>query len=93
MSSVSLPHSPAQIAATCELPYVKWRESVAQLVDQVTRDAWAIAAREQLSAWVRGPLRRLIPHAKTLVGFGRIGYSATHIDLVHPGSSITSGAK
>ena len=59
------------------------RNSLIEASHQVTQAAAAIFNRNQLTAWVRGPLRRLIPHEKALLGFGQIGYATVPIDLVH----------
>ncbi len=36
-----------------------------------------------LTSWVRGPLRAIIRHEKTILGFGSAGYSLIRIDRTH----------
>ncbi len=52
-------------------------------IAHVKATAAHITNRNQLSAWVQGPLRTLIPHQKAILGFGQVGYSTLRIDLAH----------
>ena len=47
-----------------------------------TRTASAISSQEALMDWVRRPLRSLIPHQSTLLGFGTIHYRGYSVDRV-----------
>lgn len=52
-------------------------------IAHVQATAAHITSRNQLSAWVQGPLQTLIPHQKAILGFGQVGYSTLRIDLAH----------
>ena len=42
-----------------------------------------IATYQQLSEWIRGPLRDCIPHEKTIIGFGQVGFERIHLDRTY----------
>jgi DNA-binding CsgD family transcriptional regulator len=52
-------------------------------IGQVERQAANIADRQQLTAWVKGPLRALIPHQKAILGLGQTGYAVPRLDYAH----------
>ena len=52
-------------------------------ISEVRHAALAIVTRTQLTAWVQGAVRMLIPHEKALLGFGPIGYGTLRMDLIH----------
>lgn len=74
---------PAELPPACGSQDIRGRDSFLDSMDRVECVAAAINTRHQLTAWMQGPLRDLIPHQKTLLGFGHVGYSALQIDLVH----------
>lgn len=59
------------------------RDGVRDSIALVRNAAAHITNRNELSDWVQGPLNRLIPHEKAILGFGQVGYSAVRIDLAH----------
>lgn len=63
--------------------YMQGANSQFDTITQVERQAADITNRNQLTAWVRGSLRTLIPHQKAILGFGQAGYSAPRFDRVH----------
>lgn len=63
--------------------YLQGSDPLLESIHSLERAAVAITSRIQLTAWVQGPLRTLIPHEKALVGYGHVGYSTSLIDHVH----------
>ena len=59
------------------------RDPPHEFIREIRHTALAITTRTQLTAWVQGSLRMLIPHQKALLGFGQIGYGTLRMDLVH----------
>ena len=59
------------------------RDPLLESINEVRHAALAIVTRTQLTAWVQGAVRRLIPHEKALLGFGPIGYLTMRMDLIH----------
>ncbi len=64
--------------------YMRGHDPLLDAIARVEREATKVAKLDQLTAWVRGPLRDLIPHEKALLGFGVVGYSTIRLDFAHP---------
>ena len=74
---------PAQLCLAYGFRYMKGRDLLHESIARVEHATAAITNRNQLTEWVQGPLRALIPHEKALIGFGQISYSTPRIDLAH----------
>jgi hypothetical protein len=74
---------PADPALAYGFRYMQGASPQFDAIGQVERQAADIADRKQLTAWVKGPLRALIPHQKAILGFGHTGYAAPRLDYAH----------
>lgn len=74
---------PSQFSLPPRSQYLPHRDTMLDSIDYVQLTAAHITNRNQLSAWVQGPLHALIPHQKAILGFGQVGYSTLRIDLAH----------
>ena len=75
--------SPHNLPLAYEFRYLQGEDPLRDAISAVKDGIEQISNTIQLTEWVRGPLRRLIPHEKTLLGFGHTDYSTLSIERVH----------
>lgn len=63
-------------------PGIRGKNHTIEWARASTRTAATISSQEALIDWVRRPLRSLIPHQSTLLGFGTIHYGGYSVDRV-----------
>ena len=63
--------------------YMQGFDPMLHAIRQAARGLENVNDLTELTAWVRGPLRAMIRHEKTILGFGNAGYSVIRIDRTH----------
>lgn len=74
---------PHNLPLADEFRYLQGEDPLRDAIGAVNDGVEQISNLAQLTKWVRGPLRSLIPHGKTPLGFGHADYSTLKIERVH----------